>query len=138
MKKDVGGTVVDMTPEEIAALPGVTPTKDDVNNERDRRVLLRKTVTIAGIGLVTVDINNGGRQNIGDLGTAAIAKTLASDTSPINFRDADNNDHVMTNAQVIEMGLLVTEQISAIFDAAKALKGLTPIPQDYADNARWP
>lgn len=112
-------------------------TSADVNAERDRRIMLPKTVTLPQAGTITVDMQNGGRENIGDLGSAAIAKTLASNNTTISFRDSSNVDHDLTNADLIAMGLQIMSQVSALHIKARAIKALSPIPVDFRDDSYW-
>lgn len=119
------------------ALPEIEVTAKDVNAERDRRITLQKTV-IVGDRTFPVDIAAGGRENLGDLGAAALAKLLLGDTSTFSFRDAANTDHDLTPTETAQMGLQLTAQISAIHVAARAIKAMDPIPQDYRDDTRWP
>lgn len=113
-------------------------TNVDVNRERDRRILLPKTVNVPSYGAIRVDMAGDGRQNISDLGTAALAKISLGDTSKIPFRDADNIDRSLTNEDIVAMGLQIMQQVSAIHVKARAVKALDPIPADYADDKYWP
>jgi hypothetical protein len=113
------------------------PTSEAVNRERDRRIMLSKTVTLPNAGTITIDMSNGGRDNIGQLGTAAIAKTMLGDNSTISFRDSSNTDRSLTNADIIAMGLQVMQQVSAIHIFARTIKAMNPIPQNFADNSYW-
>lgn len=114
-----------------------TQTSADVNVERDRRIMLAKTVTLPQAGTITVDMANGGRENIGDLGTAAIAKTMASNNTTISFRDASNVDRDLTNADLIAMGLQIMAQVSALHIKARAIKAMSPIPVDFRSDSYW-
>lgn len=122
---------------EVVAFLNPPPSNADVNRERDRRIMLPKTVTLPNAGTITVDMVNGGRENIGDLGSAAIAKTLASDNATISFRDSSNVDHDLTNADIIAMGLQIMAQVSAIHVKARTIKATSPIPNDFRDDEYW-
>lgn len=127
--------VSDATAEEITER--TESLKRQINNERNRRINLPKSVSLISGKSFTVDMSNGGRQNIGDLGTAALAKASINDTSTISFRDADNTDWDLTNEDIIEMGLQVTSQVSALHVKAREIKAMDPLPRDYTDNLYW-
>jgi hypothetical protein len=139
MRKIVNVETGEVTFDENFVAPDFrsAPTSADVNRERDRRILLPKTVTLPNAGTITVDIDRGGRENIGDLVTAAIAKTIAGNNTPVSFRDASNVDRDLTNADYIAMGLQIMQQGSAIHIKARAIKAMNPIPADYAADSRW-
>lgn len=120
--------------------PPVAPagTAAQVNAERDRRVYLPKPVALTSNKNFTCDMSGDGRQNIGDLGTAALAKMAANDDSTVSFRDAANQDHDLTNADIVEMGLQIMAQVQAIHIASRALKATDPIPSDYTADKYWP
>ena len=127
--------ILPLTQEEIDSR--IEDLKRQINDERDRRIDLPKSVSLTSGKSFTVDMSNGGRQNIGDLGTAALAKASINDTSTISFRDADNVDWDLTNEDIIEMGLQVTAQVSSIHVKARAIKALNPIPTDYTEDSYW-
>lgn len=139
MRKIVNVQTGEVTIDEDFVAPSFAEpiTSKDVNRERDRRILLPKTVTLPNAGTITVDIDRGGRENIGNLVTAAIAKTLASNSSTVSFRDSSNVDRDLTNADYIAMGLQIMQAGNAIHVKARALKAMDPIPDDYADDKYW-
>lgn len=139
MRKIVNVQTGEVTFDTDFVAPNFTPPPSgaDVNRERDRRIMLPKTVTLPNAGMMTVDMANGGRENIGQLGTAAIARTMNNITGTISFRDADNTDHNLTNADLIAMGLQIMAQVSALHVKARAIKAMNPIPADYTSDTYW-
>lgn len=112
-----------------------TITTADINQERDRRIYEPKTVSLTTGKIFRVDMLGGGRENVGQLGTAAIAKSIIGNTSTFSFRDADNTDQTLTNEEVIEMGLQIMGQIQAIHIIARGLKA--SLPWDYWNDEHW-
>lgn len=112
--------------------------RDDVNAERDRRILLPKTIQPAGITTpFRVDMAKGGRENIAQLSTASLALKTLNPSHVWSFRDADNKDQTLTLDQMIEMGLQCMQQISLLHDKAKIVKNGGNIPADYTDDRHW-
>jgi len=108
-----------------------------INNERDRRINMIKTVSLTSGKSFPCDMDNGGRANIDSLGAAAIAKMLLNDTTTFSFRDANNVDWELTNDDVIEMGLQIARQVEALHVKSRALKAMRPIPPRFADDSYW-
>src|SRR5262249_52419118 len=79
-------------------------------------------------------------RNINGLTSDAIATiALAGDTTTeTSFRDADNDEQLLTAPEIVEMGQQVDARVKAIYAASWAIKALDPIPQDYAADKRWP
>lgn len=120
------------------AIVAIPPTNEDVNIERDRRILLPKTVSLSTGKTFVCDIDNGGRENIGDMDAAAKTKEAIGNFDLIPFRDANNNTHDLSNAEVMEMALQIFARGSAIHIAGRALKAMDPIPENYEDDSYWP
>lgn len=55
----------------------------------------------------------------------------------MTFRDADNIDHELTAAQVIEMGVQAAQAVDAIYKASWAIKAMEPIPVDFRQDSYW-
>jgi len=109
----------------------------EVNKERDRRINLPKPVSLSSGKSFVCDMANGAMANISDLGTAAVAKILISNDTTFSFRDANNQDHDLTNADVIEMGLQCAAQVEQIHIKAREIKAMNPIPEDVTDDILW-
>lgn len=109
-----------------------------INQERDRRVAQPKAVSLSTGKAFSVDMANGGRENIGDLVTLAmVQKSSAGETPLISFRDASNVDQSLTNDEMIEVGVQVAAQVQQIHLKARALKDMDPIPEDYYLDSYW-
>lgn len=117
--------------------PIITPTKDDVNQERNRRTYLPKDVSLTTGKAFTVDIKFGGRENIANLDSLAKTKKELGNTDLVAFTDADNFDQLLTNDEVIEMAMLVMLAGADIHAKARVLKNMETIPQNYADDTHW-
>lgn len=113
------------------------PTTQMVNDERNRRILLPKPVSLTSGKSFSCDMANGGRENIGDLGTAALAKLAVNNTDTIPFRDSNNTDWNLTNVDIMEMGLQIMNQVSALHIKCRVIKDSDPIPVDYTDDSYW-
>jgi hypothetical protein len=117
-------------------------TTDDVNVERDRRIF-PGPITVTSTALaqpIPVDMRNPtDRENLANLMQGAIVAKGQGITDPIvNFGDADNNVTPLTADQVIVLGMAGLAYGSAVWEAARALKAMNPIPADYADDNHWP
>ncbi len=117
--------------------PVVQPTKDDINQERNRRTYLPKEVNLSTGKTFTVDIKFGGRENIANLNSLAKTKKELGNTDLVAFTDADNFDQLLTNDEVIEMAMLVMLAGADIHAKARALKAMVPIPANFKDDAHW-
>lgn len=112
-------------------------TAEDVNRERQRRIDLPINIVLDGKAF-PVDMDNGGRQNIGDLGTIAIALTISGDTTTTtSFRDANNVDQDLTPPEIISMGIQCAAVVESYHIKARALKAMLPIPLDYTKDSYW-
>lgn len=112
-------------------------TSEDINIERDRRIYSTMAVSLSSGKSFYVDMGNGGRENIGDIGAAALAKSAIGSNTTVSFRDADNQDWDLTNADCLELGLQVMAQVEGIHVNARVLKAMDPIPLDYASNTAY-
>jgi len=118
------------------------PISSDINAERDRR--LRSFV----FGGKEFQFDGESQLNIAGAGTLALA-AIINGAQPGNLRWADgskdfawlaaDNTSVTMDAQTC----FAFAQAAARWKAdhihvARAIKDISPIPEDYADNARWP
>lgn len=125
-----GGTIADYT--------APAPTADMVNAERSRRIALPLTVTITGIGSFPIQMDQQSRDNMTGLTTLALVKQGQGDTGTmVTFRDANNADHDLIPAQVIQMGAQAAGRVDAVYKASWAIKDGDTIPADYADDSYW-
>ncbi|PWV97700.1 uncharacterized protein DUF4376 [Hoeflea marina] len=115
------------------------PSGDDVNRERERRILTGTAVTIDGYGDVPLQGREEDRSNLSDLAFAASLRIGAGDVTTTSvFRDRDNVDHDLTPPQFIEMWSQASAYVSAIYAASWAIKAMAPIPLNFSDDANWP
>ncbi|ABF64341.1 hypothetical protein TM1040_1608 [Ruegeria sp. TM1040] len=116
------------------------PTTDDVNAERARRLVAGTTVTVTGHGPVALSGRDEDTRNLQGLAFAAQLRLSQGDTThQTTFRDAENADHVLTPAQVLEMWSLGSAWIEQVYAASWALKDTQGgIPADYANDGYWP
>ncbi len=139
-------------PDDVAVSPGWTyadgefsppappaPTADQVNAERERRILTGKAVSVTGVGDVLLQGRPEDQVNmLGLKDTARDLKAAGVTAAVIPFRDGDNIVRMFTPDQMIEAVDKGKQHVSAVYQAAWALKELDPIPADYADYAYWP
>jgi hypothetical protein len=148
MKKLVNGREIEMSQEEQAQLAAArlvwrSPSVDDVDAERDRRIS-------AGFVFngVTYQTRAQDRENIAGASTAAVAAIMAG-AEPGNLRwhgedtdfawiAADNSTVAMDAQTTLAFGQAAMAHKSALIFAARAIKDATPIPMDFIDDAYWP
>ena len=124
---------------ELPPLPIPVVSGDQINAERDRRTSAGTTVNVTGYGDIPLQGGERDQTNLLGLVTAAQVRLAGGDTTTLTkFRDADNVDHMLTPAQIIEMWSKGAAWISANYDASWALKAMDPIPADFADDSYWP
>lgn len=116
------------------------PTTIDVNAERARRLVAGTTVTVTGNGPVALSGRDEDTRNLQGLAFAAQLRLAdGNNTHQTTFRDAENVDHVLTPAQVLEMWSLGSAWIEQVYAASWALKDASGgIPADYANDGYWP
>lgn len=127
-----GGEVTDYQ----HALPEVTP--DDVNAERDRRLIAGTTVHVTGP--VSIPLQGRDRDQTNMLGLKDAARDLrdAGVTDAVMvFRDANDVSHNLTPGQIIDMVSEGMAWFSATYQTSWAIKALDPIPDDYRDDRWW-
>jgi len=120
------------------------PQNHHVDDERDRRI---KTFTFQGKVFDFID-KNGSSDNIAGAATLALGAIIAG-KQPGDLRwsnpqadfgwIAHDNTVVMMDAQTtFALGQAAASWKSAHIFAGRVIKNMSPIPADYADNARWP
>lgn len=115
------------------------PSTDDVNAERERRILAGTTVTVPGIGSIPVQGRDEDARNLQALGFAASLRIGAGDAATLTtFRDAENFDHDLTPPQILALWQGAADYVSAVYQASWALKEMAPIPADYSNPSYWP
>jgi hypothetical protein len=119
--------------------PDPLPISSEVNRERDRRVAAGKSIAVPGYGDIPVDGSPTTQLNLLALKDTARDLKSAGVTDPvIPYRDAMNDQHLLTADQVIELVDAGKQYVQAIYSASWALKAMNPIPDDYAKDAYWP
>lgn len=121
----------------VSAKP--TPTGDDVNAERMRRILAGTTISLDFYGDIPLQGRDEDRSNLSDLAFAASLRIGAGDTTTTSlFRDRDNVDHALTPPQFIELWTKASAYVSAIYAASWVIKAIDPIPADFVEDENWP
>lgn len=130
--------------EYVAPEPEPEPiTSDDVDAERDRRIS-----DGFSFGGVRYQARAEDRENIAGAATAALAAIIAG-AQEGDFRwhggesdfvwIAEDNSLVAMDAHtVLAFGQAAMSHKQAHIFAARALKDMDPIPEDYIDDAYWP
>jgi len=108
----------------------------DVDVERERRIALPLGVNLPS-GSFRINMDPESQRNIQGLSTAGILLSSAAPGQKTTFRDYDNVNHDLLPSDLIQMGLQVMARIQAVYQKAWALKAISPIPADYADDSHW-
>lgn len=119
--------------------PPAPPSRADVFAQRDRRLALGATISVAGYGDVPV------RGRIDDMIAYLSVKDMAHAlqdqgvTAPaITLRDAANTLHTLTPAQAIALISQAQAVAQEIYAASWALLDAPDLPEDVASDAHWP
>lgn len=134
--KDIGGTYQGgvYTPPKID--PSIIPSSA-VDAERERRIALPLGVAVPSGASFRINMDTESQRNIQGLSTVGIYLSSAAPTQKTTFRDYDNGFHDLLPGDLVAMGLQVAQRIQAVYAKAWALKALSPIPDDYADDSHW-
>lgn len=123
-----GANVINFDP------PARVITADDVNSERQRRILAGKVIDAVHVTGSAEDA-----RNLMSLALGAQMRLAAGDTETFTtFRDGDNVDHELTPPQLLSLWQQSADYVSALYEASWALKAVEPIPRDFADDSHWP
>lgn len=111
-----------------------TPSRYNVDQERDRRLALGVMITLGSGRMLAVQT-----RGLEDFRNITFLVTTAA-TVPADqiFRDAYNLIQVLTAAETIEMGAQLTGKVQEYYEAGWTLKDLTDIPFDYVADTYWP
>jgi hypothetical protein len=122
------GEVVEHVP------PPVLPTAEDVNRERQRRIVAGKVID--GVHVTGRDED---ARNLTNLALAAQLRIAGGDTTTLTtYRDGNNVDHELTPPQMLALWQQSAEYVSALYAASWAIKAMDPLPENVADDALWP
>ena len=143
-----------LTPQDIADLEALQPTlaqakrmrRDAVDRERDGRMAAGVPHTFPDAVAGTIDTRNANdASNI--LGLVALAQRLiatAPDTVFASFRDAEDSEHALTPAEMLELYDVVVARRTALYRRAWTLKDAIAAAGDMATldaidiTADWP
>jgi hypothetical protein len=116
-----------------------TPTANEVNVERERRIALGCNVTIVNVGTIYVTGREQDIRNMSGLGQAAIARIVSGDTTTlVPFRDGYDIIYNLNPSQMLELWQKSAGYVSDVYQASWTLKANT-IPFDYKiNNTYWP
>lgn len=110
-----------------------------INAERDRRLIAGAVIDVTGYGPVALQGRPDDRTNLIALERAAERMVTAGVTDPVfEFRDANNDMHDLTPAQMFELASKGMAFAGKIIRAAWPLKDADPIPRDYQADTYWP
>lgn len=97
---------------------------EQINTLRNAKIYSQKTVVLASGQTVPVDvrINKPDLQNISALVQKATLSVMRGDTTPIDFRGADDNLYTLTPQETLELGETVLGSIELEYKKSWALK----------------
>lgn len=107
--------------------------------ERDRRIVEGTVISVAGYGMVSLQGRQVDRDNLSDLAFAALLQiNLGAGATLTAFRDKENVIHQLTQPQVVDLWTQAGAYVSAVYESSWALKDMTEIPANFADDEFWP
>jgi hypothetical protein len=111
-----------------------TPSRYNVDQERDRRLALGIMITLGSGRMLAVQT-----RGLEDFRNITFLVTTAA-TVPIDqiLRDAYNLIQTVTALEMIELGAQLTARVQEYYEAGWTLKDLTDIPFDYQADSYWP
>jgi hypothetical protein len=108
-------------------------TTDEVNAERDRRIL--KGRSFMGV-YVTGSATDA--RNLMSLALAAQMRIASGDTTTITvFRDGNNVDHELAPREILTLWTLSAGFVENLYKKSWELKAINPIPLEYANDDYW-
>jgi hypothetical protein len=129
-------TVETLTPEEKSDMVEVL--KQDINLDRDLRIVSGCTVAIANVGNLMITGHADDMRNLSNLGQLANMYIASNTNVTIPFRDDTNTIYSLTPEQMSYLWLKAVAYVSALYQASWNLKDSDPVPQDYQNPAYWP
>lgn len=125
----------DGSPIAVVQVPEVTT--QQVDAERDRRIAAGCTVALSPDLQVRVQGRPIDRENLHGLATVA-ALMGGQSTGTVPFRDADNVIHALSAEQVVALFAGAAGYVTAVYQAAWAIKDAPTIPTDFIEDGHWP
>ena len=130
---------VDGVVKVVLTLADIVVASEDVNAERDRRVLAGSSFPVTGGPTIPVAGDETTSRNLQGLAFAAQLRIAQGDTTTLTpYRDEANVVHQLVPGQVIELWSQGAAFISAVYQASWVLKDQAPIPTDYKEDDHWP
>lgn len=118
----------------VYGLRGPVQTHEDVNRERNRRIVAG--TVIDGVHVTGRDED---ARNLTNLALAAQLRIASGDTTTLTvYRDGQNIDHELTPPQMLALWQQSAAYVSALYAASWAIKAMEPLPENVADDALWP
>lgn len=112
-------------------------TDQQINMERERRVLAGRAFTIPGIGPVAVAGDDETRSNLQALALQAFIRQASGDTSTIvPYRDRENVVHSLNPSQILALFEAASSYVSQLYQASWSLK--VTRPNNFRDDSQWP
>lgn len=117
----------------------VAPSSEDINAERERRLIAGVTISVNGYGDIPLQGRPADQINLLALKDTARDLDAAGVTAAvIPFRDADNVTHMLTPDQMMELADSGKTAASAIYQASWAIKARNDLATiDIADDQYW-
>jgi len=125
---------------EIEPYVAPAPTTDQVSAERERRLSLGCTVTLAsGQGPIPVQTRDEvDHRNLLTLESQAMKAVISgAPQTQFFFRDAQDHTWTLTALEMMDMTAKVAAFGAGIFAKSWALKAMDPIPSDFATNESY-
>ena len=138
--------IVDVSTGKVTVDENYTPpqpvlTKDDVDTERDRRIVEGSVFSVTGYAnTIRLSGNEKTQKFLSQRGTGAAIKILSGQASyTYQWRDEDDIVHTLTAEQMSALAEAGIKYVEAVIMASWAIKDdPAGLPDDIAGDARWP
>jgi len=139
-----GKVVASLAIVDVAGTPTIAYTLNDlvidgsvVDAERERRIALPLPISLPDAGAMTINMDPNAQRNISGLALKGMKAIVLAQPDIVPFRDYANDMHMLTPADLIAMGEAAAARITTCYAKSWALKAMSPIPVDYADDSYW-
>lgn len=112
--------------------------KNEINEERERRIASGCIVSVANVGNISIKGTNEDMRNLTNLGQLSNMYILTNQSAIIPFRDNDNIIYNLTPSQMSYVWQKAVGYVSALYQASWTMKDMNPLPQDFTQNSYWP